>query len=103
MFSVERFSRRAGTGIPTISPNGYRTFTTPGSKAPILTVEMKRAFVLKLDDGIDINEGVAAGYVEDVATGRELRFRSAKQLLEFLEEVVKNTNEDGRKVQENVG
>lgn len=64
---------------------------------------MKRAFVLKLDEGMNISQGMVSGYVEDVATGRELRFRSANQLLEFLEEVVKNANEDGRKVQENVG
>lgn len=70
---------------------------------PILTSEMKRAFVLKLDEGMNISQGLVSGYVEDVTTGRELRFRSANQLLEFLEEVVKNANEDGRKVQENVG
>jgi hypothetical protein len=97
VFSVEVVQpfpqfHQTGTGASRLQENGLL----------FLTLEMKRAFVLKLDAGMNISQDIATGYVEDVATGRELRFRSVRQLLEFLEEVVKNTNEEGRKVQENV-
>ena len=103
MSSVERFPSEGAWPFPEFHQTGTGASRLSGNKNPILTSEMKRAFVLKLDEGMNISQGMVSGYVEDVATGRELRFRSANQLLEFLEEVVKNANEEGRKVQENVG
>ena len=45
---------------------------------------MKQAFVLQLGSGTDISRRHFVGYIEEVDTGRELRFRSTEELLEFL-------------------
>jgi hypothetical protein len=45
---------------------------------------MKQAFVLQLGSETDISRRHFVGRVEEVDTGRELRFRSTEELLEFL-------------------
>jgi len=63
-----------------------------------LGVEMRRAFVLRVAPGFDFDNNKVEGWVEDVDTGRELRFRSAPDLLAFLSKCVKESakkrNED---------
>ena len=45
---------------------------------------MRQAFVLQLGAETDTTRGHFAGCIEEVDTGRELRFRSTEELLEFL-------------------
>ncbi len=45
---------------------------------------MRSAFVLRLGPETKPSEGVFAGWIEEVDTGRELRFRSTEELLAFL-------------------
>ena len=46
---------------------------------------MREAFVLQLSDESQPSEGQLAGWIEEVDTGRELRFRSTAELLAFLD------------------
>jgi len=45
---------------------------------------MKQAFVLQLGSETETARLHFAGFIEEVDTGRELRFRSTNELLEFL-------------------
>ena len=45
---------------------------------------MRQAFVLTLGYETEVNCRQFAGLIEEVDTGRELRFRSTEELLEFL-------------------
>jgi hypothetical protein len=45
---------------------------------------MRSAFVLRLGPETKPSEGRFGGWIEEVDTGRELRFRSAEELLAFL-------------------
>lgn len=45
---------------------------------------MKRAFVLQLGSESDASRRQFVGSIEEVDSGRELRFRSTEELLEFL-------------------
>ena len=45
---------------------------------------MRRAFVLKLGPETQPAKRHFEGYIEEVDTGRELRFRSTEELLVFL-------------------
>ncbi len=56
---------------------------------------MRRAFVLRIAPDFDFENGKVEGWVEDVDTGRELKFRSGPDLLTFLSKCVKEsaTNE----------
>jgi len=45
---------------------------------------MRQAFVLQLGAETETARHHFEGYIEEVDTGRELRFRSTKELLEFL-------------------
>lgn len=47
---------------------------------------MKCAFVVRLGLNSKPSEGRFEGWVEEVDTGKELRFRSGKELLQFLGE-----------------
>jgi hypothetical protein len=47
---------------------------------------MRRAFVLQLGPGTEPAKRHFEGSIEEVDTGRELRFRSAEELLAFLGE-----------------
>lgn len=50
---------------------------------------MEQTFVLKLVHGLDLKAGSARGHVEDVNTGKALRFHSVYELLAFLENAAK--------------
>lgn len=50
---------------------------------------MEQIFVLKLVQGLDVKAGSARGHIEDVNTGKALRFCSIYELLAFLENAVK--------------
>jgi hypothetical protein len=52
---------------------------------------MRRAFVLRIAPDFDLENGKVEGWVEEVDTGRELRFRSAPDLLTFLSKCVKES------------
>jgi hypothetical protein len=45
---------------------------------------MRGAFVLKLASGTEPRHGRFEGWIEEVDSGRELRFRSTEELLAFL-------------------
>jgi hypothetical protein len=47
---------------------------------------MRRAFVLQLGPDTSPAEGRFVGWIEEVDTGRERRFRSADELMTFLGE-----------------
>jgi hypothetical protein len=47
---------------------------------------MRRAFVLQLSPETEPAKRHFEGYIEEVDTGRELRFRSSEELLAFLGE-----------------
>jgi len=55
---------------------------------------MRRAFVLRIAPDFDFDNGKVEGWVEEVDTGRELKFRSVSDLLTFLSKCVK---ESGKK------
>lgn len=50
---------------------------------------MGQTFVLKLIHGLDPKTGSAHGHIEDVNTGKALRFHSIYELLTFLENTTK--------------
>ena len=45
---------------------------------------MRQAFVLQLGTETDVSTRHFVGSIEEVDTGRELRFRTTDELLEFL-------------------
>jgi hypothetical protein len=45
---------------------------------------MREAFVLRLNSDSRPAVGRLSGWIEEVDTGRELRFRTTEELLEFL-------------------
>jgi hypothetical protein len=53
---------------------------------------MEQTFVLKLTRELNVKTGSAQGHVEDVRTGKALRFHSVCELLSFLENTVKQNN-----------
>jgi hypothetical protein len=60
------------------------TFTTLGGQCRKVIHLMRSAFVLQLDSDTYPAERRVAGRIEEVDTGRELRFRSTDELLAFL-------------------
>ena len=55
---------------------------------------MKRAFVIRLSPETNPAEGTFQGHVEEVDTGRELRFRSLEEFLAFLQKCLANKSVD---------
>jgi hypothetical protein len=51
---------------------------------------MRQAFVLTLGHETDATRRQFVGSIEEVDTGRELRFRSTEELLEFLAQCFKD-------------
>lgn len=47
---------------------------------------MKRAFVIRLSPDTNPTKGKFQGHVEEVDTGRELKFRSLEDFLAFIQE-----------------
>jgi hypothetical protein len=52
---------------------------------------MRHAFVLRIAPDFDFDNNKVEGWVEEVDTGRELKFRSAPDLLTFLSACVKES------------
>jgi hypothetical protein len=50
---------------------------------------MRRAFVLRVATDCDFDNGKVEGRVEEVDTGRELKFRSVPDLFGFLSKCLK--------------
>ena len=49
---------------------------------------MRRTFVLQVGPDTDMGQGNLSGWIEEVRTGKELRFRSTDELLRFLRRLV---------------
>ena len=64
-------------------PKSHRYITTSSDCIPTL-VNMRCAFVVRLGSRSKPSEGRFEGCVEEVDSGKELRFRSAEELLQFL-------------------
>jgi hypothetical protein len=56
---------------------------------------MKRAFVIRLSQEANLAEGKFQGHVEEVDTGRELKFRSLEEFLGFLQDCIAGSSEGG--------
>jgi hypothetical protein len=54
---------------------------------------MKQTFVLKLEGELSPANGRAQGHVEDVQTGRAIRFSYVADLLAFLQKTMKQNND----------
>ena len=61
-----------------------RDFHNFSRGSDVLSYAMRHSFVLQLGSETDTTRGHFAGFIEEVDTGRELRFRSTEELLEFL-------------------
>ena len=68
------------------------TFTPGGCSSPYADLVMRRAFVLQLGPDSEPHERFE-GWIEEVDTGRELRFRSTEDLLAFLTECFERAQE----------
>ena len=62
---------------------------------PRLAQPMKRAFVIRLSPDTNPAKGKFQGHVEEVDTGRELKFRSLEEFLAFLQECTAGSSEGG--------
>jgi hypothetical protein len=51
---------------------------------------MRRAFVLRIAADCDLDKGEMAGLVEEVDTGRELKFQSVAELVRFVSQCIKD-------------
>ena len=56
---------------------------------------MREAFVLTLGNETDTDRRQFVGVIEEVDTGRELRFRSTEELLKFLAECFLDAKQRG--------
>jgi hypothetical protein len=63
---------------------------------------MKQAFVLQLGSETDISRRHFVGWVEEVDTGRELRFKSTEELLEFLAQCFDDASRSESESEENL-
>jgi hypothetical protein len=59
----------------------------------VLSVAMRQAFVLTLGHETDTNRRQFVGLIEEVDTGRELRFRSTEELLDFLAQCLEDAKQ----------
>ena len=64
----------------------HATFTRPSVSATYGDDVMRWAFVLQLGSQTKAPPGQLEGWIEEVDTGREMRFRSTDELLAFLGE-----------------
>ena len=56
---------------------------------------MEQTFVLKLVRELNLETGSAQGHIEEVRTGKALRFYSISELLAFLENIMKRESKPG--------
>ncbi|HSQ20179.1 MAG TPA: hypothetical protein VLR92_07380 [Blastocatellia bacterium] len=61
---------------------------------------MRQAFVLKLGTGTEGAKHHFEGTIEEVDTGRELRFKATEELLEFLAERFEKSQKRAREPDE---
>jgi hypothetical protein len=61
---------------------------------------MRQAYILKLGSETDPAKCHFAGSIEEVDTGRELRFKSTEELLAFLAECFEKSTQEGIRGQE---
>jgi hypothetical protein len=78
-----------------ISPKDYRNSTFPTVTHPTLAQPMKRAFVIRLTPDTNPAKGKFQGHVEEVDTGRELKFRSVEEFLAFVQECIADGKDAG--------
>src|ERR1700722_1838172 len=78
-----------------ISPKDYRKSTFPGAIRLTLAQPMKRAFVIRLSPDTNPAKGKFQGHVEEVDTGRELKFRSVEEFLAFVHECIADGKDAG--------
>lgn len=77
-----------------------RDFHNFSRRSDVLSYAMRQAFVLQLGSETDPARGRFAGFIEEVDTGRELRFRSTEELLEFLTRCFEDAIQRERKSEE---
>ena len=56
---------------------------------------MKRAFVIRLSPETNPEKGKFEGHVEEVDTGRELKFHSLEEFLAFLQKCMADSSHVG--------
>jgi hypothetical protein len=61
---------------------------------------MRQAFVLTLGHETDTDRRMFVGVIEEVDTGRELRFRSTEELLDFLAQCFEDAKRRDRSSEE---
>jgi hypothetical protein len=81
-----------------ISPEDHRKSTPSHPVHPTLAHLMKRAFVIRLSPEANPGKGKFQGHIEEVDTGRELRFRSLEEFLAFVQDCIDADSSDGRNV-----
>jgi hypothetical protein len=81
-----------------ISLKDYRKSTPSHPVHPTLAHLMKRAFVIRLSPEANPGKGKFQGHIEEVDTGRELRFRSLEEFLAFVQDCIDADSSDGRNV-----
>jgi hypothetical protein len=67
----------------------------PATTYPTLAQPMKRAFVIRLTPDTNPAKGKFQGHVEEVDTGRELKFRSVEEFLAFVQECIADGKDAG--------
>ena len=79
-----------------ISPKDYRNSTPFYAVCPTLAQPiMKRTFVIRLSPEANPAQGKFQGHVEQVDTGRELRFRSLEEFLAFVQDCITGSSDGG--------
>ena len=79
----------------------HATFTRPSVSATYGDDVMRWAFVLQLGSQTKAPPGQLEGWIEEVDTGREMRFRSTDELLAFLGECFEATQRRRRAADDN--
>ena len=86
--------------LPGLRVAGFHQKTTEhplfhAAVRPMLTPVMKRAFVIRLSPEANPAQGKFQGHVEEVDTGRELKFRSVEEFLAFVQECIGDGSDSG--------
>jgi len=61
---------------------------------------MRNAFVLQLGSATKTTQHCFSGQIEEVDTGRELRFRTTQELLDFLAQCFTDANDRDLRLQQ---
>jgi hypothetical protein len=95
MIAPSRFPKLEGRSGLQILPKDYRESTALASSRSTLAQVMKRAFVLRLTPDTNPAKGKFQGHVEEVDTGRELKFRTVEEFLAFVQECIAEGSSGG--------